>query len=536
MKTILILTLFITSLFSFTDEHITLKWLEKQPKSFAKDFFIWQYLEKDITIEQSMQAVSQVRYLNNKILYSYIDKSKDLNLQDYKKCMRSSSKNLLKREAYCIEAGLSVYDATKLSKKELETFISKAKKEYPEYVKRLEVIQANIPYEKLIKADKDTFFKTFNQSGSVYRVKNFNDYFPANLFAKLKDDKKFAQTIKLIVTNLKMRKAQISLLKLSPEGLSFHSVFHLAINAIRHNKEELALVYLEDAFKKAYFQMDKDNITFWKYQLTQDKKYLEELSNSWDVNIYSLFAQELLEKENKNIVYKIDQVKKELNNYDIKNPFDWLEVLNHSKKMDEIKLKKYQDMFTTDETLGHLAFVQERYTRYRKSYFVTPYEKYLKDLSDERKSLIYAIGRQESRFIPTSISSAYAMGTMQIMPFLSKAIAKELKEPYNIFEQFDAKTNLRYANHHLNYLEKHLKNPLFVAYAYNGGIGFTQRLLKTKLFKKAKYEPYLSMELLPYDETKKYGKKVLANYFIYTNYFTPEDKISFSELIKTIQN
>jgi len=536
MKTILIITLFFTSLFAFTDENITLKWLEKQPKSFAKDFFIWQYLEKDISIEQSMQAVSQVRYLNNKILYSYIDKSKDLNLQDYKQCMRLSSQNLIKREAYCIEAGLSVYDATKLSKKELENFIVKAKNEYPEYVKRLEVLKSNIPFQELIKKDKETFFKTFNQCGSVYRVKNFNDYFPASLFTKIKEDKQFSQTIKLIVTNLDMRKAQISLLKLSPEGLSFDSVFHLAINAIRHNKEELALVYLEDAFQKAYFQMDKDNITFWQYQITQDKKYLESLSKSWDVNLYSLFAQELLEKENKNVVYAIEQEKKELDHYDIKNPFEWLEVLNHSKKMNEVKLKKYQDMFTTDETLGHLAFVKERYTRYRKSYFVTPYEKYLKDLSDERKSLIYAIGRQESRFIPTSISSAYAMGTMQIMPFLSKAIAKELNEPYNIFEQFDAKTNLRYANHHLNYLEKHLQNPLFVAYAYNGGIGFTKRLLKTKLFKKEKYEPYLSMELLPYDETKKYGKKVLANYLIYNNHLNTKNKISLSGLIKTIQN
>ena len=153
-----------------------------------------------------------------------------------------------------------------------------------------------------------------------------------------------------------------------------------------------------------------------------------------------------------------------------------------------------------------------------------------------RKSLIYAIGRQESRFVPTSISSSYAMGVMQIMPFLSKAIAKQLKEPYNIFEQFDAKINLRYANHHLNYLEKKLNHPLYIAYAYNGGIGFTTRLLKTKLFKKGKYEPYLSMELLPYDETKKYGKKVLTNYFVYQNSINVKDKIGFSELINSIEN
>jgi len=71
---LLLLAIFTTSLFSFTNDTITLKWLEKQPKSFAKDFYIWRYLDKDITPEESNKALSQVRYLNNKILYRYIDK------------------------------------------------------------------------------------------------------------------------------------------------------------------------------------------------------------------------------------------------------------------------------------------------------------------------------------------------------------------------------------------------------------------------------------------------------------------------------
>ena len=533
---LLLLSILSTSLFAFTTNNITLEWLEKQPTSFAKDFYIWQFLNKDITPKESNKALEQVRYLNNKILYRYINKSDDINLQDYKQCMRSKTKDLLKKEAYCIEAGLSVYDATKLSDKNLNKIINKSKDEYVDFTKKLEVLNSKKPFKKLIEQDKETFFNTFNQTGGKYRVKNFNHKFPMKLIGKLKDDKRFSQTVKLIVTNLKMTNAQKSLLRLSPEGLNFKTVFHLAVNAIRHNKEDLALVYLENAFDKAYYRMQKDNILFWQYQLSKDKKYLDTLANSWDVNIYSLFAQELLKKSSQSIVYDIEQNKNELKAYNIKNPFDWLEVLDYSKKMDDKKLEKYENIFTTDETLGHLAFVKERYTRYKKSYFVTPYEKYLDGMNSDRKSLIYAIGRQESRFIPTSISSSYAMGTMQIMPFLSKAIAKELKESYNIFDQFDAKTNLRYANHHLNYLERKLDHPLYIAYAYNGGIGFTKRLLKTELFKKGKYEPFLSMELLPYDETKKYGKKVLANYFIYNNHINKKKKIKLTSLIKNIQN
>jgi len=166
-----------------------------------------------------------------------------------------------------------------------------------------------------------------------------------------------------------------------------------------------------------------------------------------------------------------------------------------------------------------LAFVSERYYRYKNSYFITPYEKYIGDLDSKRKALIYALGRQESRFIPTSISTAYAMGVMQIMPFLSKAIAKELKEFYDINKQLEPQTNLKYANHHLNFLEKRAKNPLFIAYAYNGGIGFLKNTVKKRYFNKGLYEPYLSMEMIPYDETRKYGKKVLANYYIYAKHF-----------------
>ncbi|MEA3512340.1 MAG: lytic transglycosylase domain-containing protein [Campylobacterota bacterium] len=541
MKKLLLLTLLTASLFS-SDDKITLSWLEKQPKSYAKDFYIWRYLDKDITKEQSCKVLEQVKYMNNKIFYRYIDRSKDKNLLDLKACMKAKTKDLVHKEAYCIEAGLSIYDATKLSKKELSKVIKKTKVEYKEFTQKLDIINSPLPFKTLEQSVPKVFFDTFNMTGSFYRNKYFNHYFSHKLIRKLKNEKykkEFTQTIKLIVTNLNMKKAQTSLLKLSSEDLSFKAVFHLAINAIRHNKEDLAMVYLEDALEKAYYKMEKDNITFWQYLITKDKKYLEKVASSWDVNIYTLYANEMLKKEQENIIYKIEQHNKS-SNYNLKDPFSWLKVLKESKKMDNNKLTKYETIFTDNETLGHLAFVKERYDRYKKSYFVMPYEKYIGDLEKNRQSLIYAIGRQESRFIPTSISSAYAMGTMQIMPFLSKALAKQLKVPYDIDKQLEAKTNLKFANHHLNYLERKLKHPLLISYAYNGGIGFTSRLLKTGLFKKnsslEKYEPFLSMELLPYDETKKYGKKVLANYYIYQNHINKQNQVKLEKLIKSVLN
>jgi len=519
----------------FASDTITMSWLKQQPNSIAKDFYIWRYLDQNITPTQALEACKQINTLNNKLFFRYISKSNDDTLKDYTSCVKSKTKDLINKKPYCIEAGLSVYDATKLTKNNLNKIINKVDNEYPLLSKKLKILNSPIPFNTLEMSDSETFFNTFNQVGGKYRVKYFNQYFSLSTFKKLRDKKEFEQTIKLIVTNLKMNKAQISLLNLTPEELSYRAVFHLAINAIRHKKEDLALIYLENAYKKAYYKMQKDNITFWQYKLTNNKKYLDILASSWDINLYSLYANNIVKKDLNNIIFNIEQEKIDKTNiFDTTIPFNWLRVLKDSKKMNDKKLSKYNNLFTTKDTLGHLAFVKERYDRYKNSYYVTPFNQYIDDLTKDKQSLIYAIARQESRFIPTSISSAYAMGVMQIMPFLSKAIAKQLKENYNIDNQLNPKVNLKYASHHLKFLEKRLNHPLFIAYAYNGGIGFTKRLLKSELFKKGKYEPYLSMELLPYDETKKYGKKVLTNYFVYQNHINKQEKVSFNKLLNIV--
>jgi len=535
MKKILITSLLATSLFA--NDKIDLDWLKKQPKSIAKDFYIWRYLNQDITPKEANNALSMVKSFNNKIFYRYIEKSNDKVLQDYRNCIKTSTKKLLNKKPYCIEAGLSVYDATKLSKKEIAKLIDKVENEYTQLSQNLLVLASPLPFETLQQVDNETFFNVFNQVGSKYRLKYFNHHFFLSTLERLAKDKKFEQTIKLIVTNLKMDKAQKSLLNIDSTNLRYQATFFLAINAIRHNKLYKAMVYLDDAYKKAYYQMQKDNITFWQYKITNSKEYLDKLSSSWDLNIYSLYALDKQNKELNNIFYSIKQVdnktiETKINSFDLKYPFNWFPILKDIKKLDTSKMSKYEKLFNTPETLGHLAFIKEKFSKYRNSYFITPYIEDINNMPKDKQAMLYAIARQESRFIPTSISSAYAMGMMQIMPFLSKHIAKELKEVYDIDEQLNPKVNMRYGAYHLDFLQRRLDHPLFVAYAYNGGIGFTKRLLKTDLFKKGKFEPYLSMELLPYNETKKYGKKVLANYFIYQNYLNPKNKISFSNLMK----
>jgi soluble lytic murein transglycosylase len=80
---------------------------------------------------------------------------------------------------------------------------------------------------------------------------------------------------------------------------------------------------------------------------------------------------------------------------------------------------------------------------------------------------------------------------------------------------FNPRISIKFANTHLDYLNKHLYHPLFVAYAYNAGIGYTRRLIRKNIFKKGLYEPYISLEMVDNEQARYYGKRVLGNYVIY---------------------
>jgi len=164
-----------------------------------------------------------------------------------------------------------------------------------------------------------------------------------------------------------------------------------------------------------------------------------------------------------------------------------------------------------------------------------PYPLAMWGLKKERIALLYALARQESRFVPASVSSSYALGMMQIMPFLIKHLAKERGKKIDLDDMFNPYLAVNYANQHLDYLNKWLYHPLFVAYAYNGGIGFTKRMIREPhMFKKGEYEPYLSMELVDYAESKEYAKKVLTNYVIYLNLLGIQTEVS--PLLKSLEH
>jgi soluble lytic murein transglycosylase len=186
-----------------------------------------------------------------------------------------------------------------------------------------------------------------------------------------------------------------------------------------------------------------------------------------------------------------------------------------------------------DDEVVH-AFIYTKMLKYKTHNYIMPYKKVTQELSNDDKALLYALAKQESQFIPSALSRSYALGVMQMMPFLVDALAKQKKEKVELNEMFNPYKNITYSKKHIKWIQKSLYHPLFIAYAYNGGMGFTRRHLKTGSFTKGSFEPFLSMELMSNTESREYGKKVLANYVIYKKILGEE--ISIIELIDKLTN
>lgn len=518
------------------DFKVTIEWLEQKPKSHAKDFFILQYLEQDdISIEEAKIAYSMANESNTTVKKVYNKKFKTLPPEELK-CYRASIEQLKKEDSKCIALGLSLIEATEISKNDLNFFINKLDA-YPTLKKDLQIIASDNPFYSLINSDIDRFFRLFFDLNKEYRSKFFNKSLNQELVDKIAKSKNFERFLRYVIYDTSLTNLQKSLLSIenNPEMTS-ENLFSLGINAVNNNNLNIALKFFNEANKKSYLKTHKDKSLYWLYLLTQNQLYLEELALSWDNNIYSLYAKELLNVEIDNIEFSIP-LKNTKSSFNIYDPFEWMKVLDDTKKnFDEQKLQKYENLFSDESTLAHHAFILERFTKYKKQYFITPYRNIVKNYDVDKQVLIYSIARQESHFIPSSISFSSAQGVMQIMPFLSSDIAKKLNENYNVYEQFIPNINIRYGSYHLDDLMKQFNNnPLFMAYAYNGGAGYTKTQLKKGLFaKKNRFEPFLSMELISFTETREYGKKVLANYYIYNNYLNSENRIDLSTIFQNL--
>lgn len=154
--------------------------------------------------------------------------------------------------------------------------------------------------------------------------------------------------------------------------------------------------------------------------------------------------------------------------------------------------------------------------------FISPFLDQMKPVAasaDLDPAWIYGLIRQESRFIMDARSWAGAQGLMQIMPATARWIAKKLGErDFRVESLHDLDTNLRFGTFYLRTVLDDLEgSPLLASAAYNAG---PRRSRNWRSALSGPVEGAIFAEIIPFNETRDYVKKVLTNAVYYAALFS----------------
>jgi soluble lytic murein transglycosylase len=494
-------------------------------------------MHQDINASQANKAFYQVHNVNERSLFDYAAKTDEAEIKYTVNCMKEPACNLpLIPQDDCLMLALTPAKAAALKNEERETIAARLNNKFGN-VQWLRAMNQDSFYTSSQNLANETTL--FRLAGASYRYEHFNHPITAETLNALSLTPSFSSVVYLTATDPKMNQLQESLSDFTGGKFNSQTHFFLAMNSIKFSKLNIALEHLKAAKSGFYTPIDIDKTLFWMYQITKDENYLKELSQSLDINMYVLYARELLNLPTENYFTSLPTTDR-ANSITGIDPFEWRSFFKEVMASTPETLSGLIDRCDGNESVAIQGFVLEHaYEPYIHN-FTMAYDQYMTNISTDKKALMYALMRQETQFIPGLISSSYALGLMQIMPFNVDTISKAHPlKPTTYFDMLKPEFSIAYAISHLKHLEDRLYNPTLIAYGYNAGLGSTKRLLtEGGRFLSGTYEPFLSMELMASEENREYGKRVLANYVIYKKILGEEVKITslFDNLIQPSQS
>jgi soluble lytic murein transglycosylase len=151
--------------------------------------------------------------------------------------------------------------------------------------------------------------------------------------------------------------------------------------------------------------------------------------------------------------------------------------------------------------------------------YLTPFDREIRPVARKQsldEAWVYALIRQESRFVNNARSSAGASGLMQLMPKTARWVAGKIGlKGFRQSRRNDIKTNVLLGASYLRMTMERLdKHPLLASAGYNAGPGRARRWQAERPLEGAIYA-----ETIPFGETRDYVKKVMSNTIYYSALF-----------------
>lgn len=185
--------------------------------------------------------------------------------------------------------------------------------------------------------------------------------------------------------------------------------------------------------------------------------------------------------------------------------FRRIEEMSSSDVLSLSRLDPYLAVRLAVRKYGYGSFV------YSAVAFPRPYRELVEKASQRYQiepALIYAVMRQESLFDPYAVSVANARGLMQLIDSTAREVAK--KEGIRLRNIYDPETNILLGSAYLRHLLDQWGGDVVRTLAsYNAGPGRVRGWPKVE-------DHYLFIETIPITETRDYVKKVLYNYYVYS--------------------